>query len=148
LAWPARPSQRPLAESNRSTPSPWLLALVMLVVTATWFGLFFLPQSLKPGARALIPMTAAALLALGTGLLLRKWSLPDRRWTDSHSLAVIMGSLPANMLFGSLVVTAGNRVDQIGQVIGCSITLAVLARFASGVMRRESVPVVACSEFP
>jgi hypothetical protein len=29
--------------------------------------LFFLPEFLKGGARALIPMTAAAAIALGTG---------------------------------------------------------------------------------
>ena len=139
LTWPVRPSTQQLPETRRSAPSPWLLGPLVLAVTAGWFGLFFLPQSLKSGARALIPMVAAAGLAAGAGFFLRKWSGPDRRWTDLHSLALIFGALPVTMLFGALIVTAGNRTDQIGQVIGCSVTLVLLAFFAERVRRRDSI---------
>jgi hypothetical protein len=107
------------------------------------FGLFFLPEALKNGARALIPMLSAAALAASTGLLLRKWSAPDRLWTDLHSIALIFGALPANMLFGFLVVTAGNRTDQVGQAVGCSVTLALLALLANRMRRRDSIMVAA-----
>jgi hypothetical protein len=143
LAWPIRPCARQLADARRSVPSPWVLGLLALVATAGWFGLFFLPDALKSGARALIPMVATAALAAGTGLLIRKWSAPDRRWTDLHRIALILGALPANMLFGFLVVTAGNRTDQIGQAVGCSVTLALLALFANRMRRRDSIMVAA-----
>ena len=143
LAWPAWPAARPPSEPQRSAPSPWLVGLLILVATTGWFGLFFLPQSLKGGAWALIPMLAAAALGGGTALVFRKWSAPDRGWTDLHSLALILGALPVTMLFGFLVVTAGNRMDQIGQAIGCAGTLALLVFFANHVRRRESIAFVA-----
>jgi hypothetical protein len=143
LIWPVKSSARPLVDARRSAPSPWLLGALTLVATSGWFGLFFLPEALKSGARALIPMFAAAALAARTGLLIRKWSAPDRRWTDLHSIALILGALPANMLFGFLVVTAGNRTDQIGQAVGCSVTLALLALFANRMRRRDSIMVAA-----
>jgi hypothetical protein len=143
LSWPVRLSARRLAERRESVPSPWLLGVFALVVTAGWFGLFFLPQQLKSGAWALTPMFAAAALATVAGLLVRKWSVPGGTWTDLHSLALIFGALPANMLFGFLVVTAGDRTDQIGQAIGCSVTLALLLFFANRVRRGDSIMVVA-----
>lgn len=143
LTWPARSSAPPLLDARRSAPSPWLLGLLALLSTAAWFGLFFLPEALKNGARALVPMVATATLAASAGLLLRKWSAPERRWTDLHSIALIFGALPANMLFGFLVVTAGNRTDQIGQAVGCSVTLALLALFANRMRRRDSNMVAA-----
>jgi len=143
LTWPVRPSAQQLPETRRSAPSPWLLGPLVLAVTTGWFGLFFLPQPLKSGARALIPMVAAAALTGGTGFLIRKWSGPDRKWTDLHSLSLIFGALPVTMFFGALVVTAGNRTDQIGQVIGCSVTLALLAFFADRVRRRDSLVAMA-----
>jgi hypothetical protein len=143
LSWPVRLSARRLAKPQGSAPSPWLLGALALLVTAGWFGLFFLPQLLKSGAWALIPMFVAAALAAVAGLLVRRWSAPGGTWTDLHSLALIFGALPANMLFGFLVVTAGNRTDQIGQAIGCLVTLTLLVFFANRVRRRDSIMVAA-----
>jgi hypothetical protein len=143
LIWPAKPGLRPSEGPDRTAPSPWLVASIVLTVTAAWFGLFFLPEAIKSGARALLPMAAAGAMAGGTGLLIRKWSTPDRRWTDLHSLAIVLGALPANMLFGFLVVTAGNRTDQVGQAIACSMTLALIAFFANRMRARDSIRVAA-----
>ena len=114
---------------RRSGSVPWLPGLLTLVTSAAWFGLLLLPNTLKHGADALVPIVAAAGLAIAVGSTVEKWSA-RRNWTDQHRLAVVLGALPVSMCFGLLVVTAGNRMDQAGQAAGCLITLVLLALLA------------------
>ena len=111
-------------------PAPWLVGLLAFLAAVSWFLLLMLPQPLKVGGMALIPMLSGVVLASGVATLIDRWSTRRAGWADPHRLALVMGSLPPVMLFGFLVVTAGNRVDQIGQGIASLAAMAWLTFLA------------------
>jgi len=136
LVWPVTPASSVATARPGVAPSVWWLAAVMLVTTAGWFGLLFLPEVLKRGARVLIPMCAAVALAAGGSRLVENWSTA-LGWSDRHRLAMVLGALPVTMLFGFFIVTAGSRIDQMGQAVGCLITAVLLISFAGRVRKRN-----------
>ena len=107
-----------------------------LLTSAGWFGLLFLPETLKHETHSLVPILAAAGVAIAVGSIVKRWST-RRNWTDQHRLAVVLGALPVTMCFGFFIVTAGNRMDQAGQAVGCLITLVFLALLARRLGRRS-----------
>ena len=84
---------------------------------------------------ALLPLLSGMALAGGMTALVRHWSDGDGAWSDRHRLALVIGALPPMMLFGFFLVTASNRVDQIGQGIASVITLVLLSIFAVSLPR-------------
>ena len=128
LAWPATTFPESTGPAGLA-PHPWLLGFVILLTAAGWFGLLFLPASLKHGTHSLVPILAAAGAAVAVGSTVKRWSA-RRNWTDQHRLAVVLGALPVTMCFGFFIVTAGNRLDQAGQAVGGLITLVLLALLA------------------
>ena len=107
------------------------MGLLALFAAAALFGLLLLPDALRTGAPALIPLLSGVALAAGVAAFVRRWSDREGAWTDLHRLALVLGALPPMMLFGFLLVTAGNRVDQVGQGIACLVTLGLLTWFAT-----------------
>ncbi|MEU6409183.1 hypothetical protein [Microbispora sp. NPDC046933] len=81
------------------------------------------------GGWVLVPMSAAAVLAVGAAWLLRRWTAGGL-WTDRHSLALASGALIAHTAFGliSNTDTAADRAGlaAVGLVMMC--LLAVLGR--------------------
>jgi hypothetical protein len=73
-------------------------------------------------------------IVVGVVTLLRRWSAPDRAWTDIHRLALLV-----SMLVGFFFVTAGDRIDQIGQGAASIVAIALLALFARRLQRRGHV---------
>jgi len=145
LAAPKQKVEPGTPPSKRTPPSVFVLGVVGLVVAAGWFGLLVLPASLKIGARILLPMALAVLVAAAAGLLVRTWSTAEA-WTDRHGLAFLSGALLVSMSFGFFIVTAGNRVDQTGQGVACIITLIFLGIFAHRLgQRRKIVPATSAS---
>jgi hypothetical protein len=139
------PADRPVERSHfnaRRVPSPWLVGLLAFLAAAAWFGLLLLPQTLKTGSLALLPMLSGVALAAGMTALLRRWSNGVGGWSDLHRLALVIGALPPMMLFGFFLVTASNRVDQIGQGIASVVTLVLLSIFAVR-LRRYGQPAAA-----
>jgi hypothetical protein len=140
LAWPATPESSESTATADLAPSPWLLGVTILLTSAGWFGLLFLPETLKHGTHTLVPILAAAGVAIAVGWIVKRWSA-RRNWTDQHRLAVVLGALPVTMCFGFFIVTAGNWMDQAGQAVGCLITLVFLALLARR-LRRRSRPIL------
>jgi hypothetical protein len=68
--------------------------------------------------------------------LLRRWSAPDPAWTDIHRLALACEAPLVSMLVGFFFITAGNRIDQIGQGVASIVAIALLALFARRLQRR------------
>jgi hypothetical protein len=91
----------------------------------------------------LIGGVAATVVAL-----LVRWSAPDRDWTDVHRLAIILGALPASMLFGFFFVTVGNRIDQIAQGGASLATLGLLTLFGRRLAHRDRPHESAAPEEP
>ncbi|MEU1883779.1 hypothetical protein ABZ470_41295 [Streptosporangium sp. NPDC020072] len=71
------------------------------------------------------PMTAAAVLAVGAGWLLRRWTAGGL-WTDGHSLALAAGALVAHTAFG-LVSNADTVADRISLAAVGVVMAALLA---------------------
>jgi hypothetical protein len=114
---------------RKEVPGAWLVGVVGAVVAVAWFALLGLPETLRVGALVLVPMLGELALVAGVVALIHRWSA-RRGWSDSHDLALACGPLLASMLFGFFFVTAGNRVDQLGQGIASVVAVALLARFA------------------
>lgn len=137
LAWPSAPAARPPFGHTRAAVSPWLAGLVAALVAGAWFALLNLPHPLRDGAVVLAPMLAELALVGGVAALIVRWSAADRAWTDLHRLALACGALLISMLVGFFFVTAGNRVDQLGQGIASLVAVALLAAFAWRLQRRS-----------
>jgi hypothetical protein len=114
---------------RKEAPSAWLVGAVGGVVAVAWFALLGLPDTLRAGALVLAPMLGELALVAGVVALIHRWSA-SRGWSDRHKLALTCGPLLASMLFGFFFVTAGNRVDQLGQGIASVVAVALLARLA------------------
>src|SRR5262249_54693010 len=87
------------------------------------------------GAKVLLPMLIAAAIAAEVAALLRRWSAA-LNWSDQHRLAVVLGAMPVSMAFGFFAVTAGNRLDHIGQGVACLIAIVLFSIFAMRVRKK------------
>lgn len=121
----------------QKVPGPLLLAGTAFVASGLWFRLLALPDVLRRGPFVLLPMIAAAMMAGGLSLLIRRWSASDVRWTDLHRLALAAGAMVASMMFGFFVVTASNRIDHLGQGVICVAAGLLLAAFARALQRQR-----------
>ncbi len=137
LIWPV--SQAAPASSVRNAPSPWLVGLVTFVAAAAWFALLGLPHSLRAGALALAPMLAEIAMAIAVAALIRRWSGPDRAWTDLHRLALASGALLISMLFGFFFVTASNPIGQLGEGVASIVAFGLVALCARRLQQRDQV---------
>jgi hypothetical protein len=118
-------------------PSPWLVGFLTFLAAGAWFvPLLDLPGILRTGAWALVPMLLAATPVAVVLALIRRWSRLDSGWTDIHCLGLVMGALPASMLYGFFYVTAGSPVDRTGQAVASVAAVAFLILFARRVRSR------------
>lgn len=95
-----RPRSRvlPASTTPRDAPSPWLLLPFGFAAGLTWFLLLGMAQYGMLPPPLSLPLGALELvLVLG---LLRRWTAPDRNWTDVHWLALCVGRLLIDGLFG------------------------------------------------
>jgi hypothetical protein len=136
LRWPDMPRARRPEPDARGAPSPWVVGLLAFLAAAAWFQLLALPEALKTGTLVLVPMLSGVALAAGVAAMLRRWSDREEGWTDLHRLALVFGALPPVMLFGFFVVTAGNRVDQVGQGVASAVAVGLLTAFALRLRQR------------
>jgi hypothetical protein len=121
---PARPSR---LEIGRQPPAPWVLGLTALLAACLWFVMLHLPTPLRHGAWVLLPIVSGFAFVIALLVLIRQWSALGSLWKDDHRLALIAGAILANMLNGFFIVTANNRVDQLGQGVASVMAIAVLA---------------------
>jgi hypothetical protein len=95
-----------------------------------------LPESLKVGLRVLLPIGAGLAIAATAAVAVDRWSRRGA-WSDRHRIAMVLGSLPPVMLFGFVVVTAGSRVDRIGQGVVSVVVYTALVGFAARLGRER-----------
>lgn len=97
------------------------------------------PEALRPifgsGAGALLAMTVAAALAVGTGWLVYRWSASPQ-WDHRHQIWLAGGALVGHTGFGAAVM-AKTAFDQVGLVVLGVLTAVLLALFARRLSRRQ-----------
>jgi hypothetical protein len=139
---PRRPSRvRPAAV----VPRPGVAGAVSAVAAFGFLGLLYpfagaRHPAFTHGALVPVPMLAAAVLAVCTGVALWRWTATDR-WTSRHRLAAVSGALIAHTVFG-VVVNTHTAPDTVGlTVIGVVMTLllGLLGRRLGGVRPAEPV---------
>jgi len=135
LTRPARTFEKLSNEPGGKVPSPWIISLLGFLMAALWFGLLDLPEPLRAGAWVLIPIGFDVALLMGFAFLIQRWSSSEA-WNDLHRLALIIGPLIMVILSGSLFVTAGNRLDQLGVGLFGIITIVLLVLFARRLQHR------------
>jgi hypothetical protein len=116
LALRTRGSTETPPETLRPAPSPWLLLPFGFLCGVVWFMLLGLAQfHLLPPAVALV---VGGIVLAGVLLLLRSWTAPDRNWTDLHWVALCIGRLLIDGLFGVWQQVPLNHVypDLVAQV--------------------------------
>jgi len=130
LAWPRRSAADAACAPAKDAPGAWAVGALAAVAAVVWFALLGLPHPVRDSAPLLLLATAGIFgLAVGVARQVQRWSAGGG-WGDSQRLALVWGPLLASMFFGFFFVTAGNRVDQIGQGVASLVALALLARFA------------------
>lgn len=90
------------------------------------------------GTWSFVPMTAAALLAVGLLVVIRRWAA-RAAWTDRSTLALAGGALVGHTAFG-LVWTHGGLVDRVGLAVIGVATIGGVARLYRRIARRPPVP--------
>jgi hypothetical protein len=126
-------------------PGPAIAGVMSAVAAFGFLGLLYpfagaRHPAFTHGDRVLVPMFAAAALAVGVGLALWRWTAAAG-WTNTHRLAVISGALIAHTVFG-IVANTHTTPDTVGlTVIGVVMTilLGLLARRLGGVRPAEPV---------
>jgi hypothetical protein len=128
-----------------AVPRPGITGVVSAVAAFGFLGLLYpfagaRHPAFTHGAWTLVPMLAAAGLAVGAGVALWRWTAAVG-WTTRHRLAAISGALIAHTVFG-IVANTHTLPDTIGlMVIGVVMTilLGLLGRRLDGVRPAEPV---------
>ena len=138
------PRRRP-ARSAAAPPRPAIAGVLSAVAAFGFLGLLYpfagaRHPAFTHGTWVLVPMLAAAALAVGAGVALWRWTAAAG-WTDTHRLAAVSGALVAHTVFG-VVANTHTAPDTVGlTVIGVAMTvlLGLLARRLGGVRPAEPV---------
>ncbi|WP_182873389.1 hypothetical protein [Microbispora sp. H10670] len=133
---------RPGAPSIRP-PAPAVAGIAGAVAVFGFLALLFpFGGATRPafthGGWVVVPMSAAAVVAVAAAWSLRRWTAGDR-WTDRHGLALASGALVAHTAFGlvSNTDTAADRAGLAAVGVVMAGLLAVLGRRVAGVTSRR-----------
>ncbi|MEV0150450.1 MULTISPECIES: hypothetical protein [unclassified Nonomuraea] len=123
----------PPAAALRTVPAPPVVACLAGVVAFGYLALLFpfggaRHPAFTEGGRVVVPMVAAALLAVVAGVLLRRWSAPGG-WGDRHSLALAGGALVAHTVFG-VIANGENATDRVSLAVLGLVMIGLLALLA------------------
>jgi hypothetical protein len=121
------------------TPAPWMAGTVAGLATLAFLALSFpfggaRQPAFTHGAWALVPMAAAALVAVAAGWRVVRWSR-TAGWRDRHRLWVVGGPLVAHTAFGAAAVV-DTAVDRIGLACFGVLTVVLLVALARRVGHR------------
>lgn len=113
--------------ASRSSPAPWLVALVTCALGLPWAAFSLLGWGRGAFPTAPVPLVLAAGLAWAcvAFFLMRRWT-SSANWGDAHLFAVVIGGVTACMLggFGVFAVGGALRIDWIGKTV---LNLAAVA---------------------
>ncbi|MFI6793104.1 hypothetical protein ACIBG4_37830 [Nonomuraea sp. NPDC050383] len=124
---------RPPAAAPRTVPTPPVVACLAGVVAFGYLALLFpfggaRHPAFTEGGWVVVPMVAAALLAVVAGVLLRRWTAHGG-WGDRHSLALAGGALVAHTVFG-VIANGENVTDRVSLAVLGLVMIGLLALLA------------------
>ncbi|MDR8413634.1 hypothetical protein MTP10_33475 [Nonomuraea sp. 3-1Str] len=124
---------RPAAAAPRTVPAPPVVACLAGVVAFGYLALLFpfggaRHPAFTEGGWVVVPMVAAALLAVVAGVLLRRWTAHGG-WGDRHSLALAGGALVAHTVFG-VIANGENVTDRVSLAALGLVMIGLLALLA------------------
>jgi hypothetical protein len=115
----ALPMRAATPARKRAWP-PWVLGPIAFIFALFWWILIALPYTppaALQGASPLVPIAAGLVWATLALLVMSSLSSDRKGWGDRHRFALIFGAIVANMLGGTIVILAADRIDQIGKVV-------------------------------
>ncbi len=133
------PVGNPVPDAVGAVPSPWLVAILALVVAGAWFELLLLPAPVKTTGWIVLPMVLALALVSGLVMLVRRWSAGPA-WTDLHRLALAAGPLVVHTLYGIVYVATLQTSGRAGHAIASAVAAILLALFAYRLRERAGLP--------
>ncbi|MEU6711447.1 hypothetical protein ABZ897_08175 [Nonomuraea sp. NPDC046802] len=124
---------RPPSAVPRTIPAPPVVACLAGVVAFGYLALLFpfgdaRHPAFTQGGWVVVPMVAAALLAVVAGVLLRRWTAHGG-WRDRHSLALASGALVAHTVFG-VIANGENTTDRVSLAALGVVMVGLLALLA------------------
>jgi hypothetical protein len=124
LALRKRPAKPAAPATLRPAPSAWSLLPFGFTAGLVWFGLLGMAQfQVLPAPLAIV---LGALVLVGVLSIMRRWTGPDREWTDLHWLSLCIGRLLVDGLYGIWAQVALRRPIDLVVQIGFFVTLVVL----------------------
>ncbi|WIM98890.1 hypothetical protein ACTOB_002510 [Actinoplanes oblitus] len=125
------------ANPPRALPAPATTGLAAGAAALAFLALIFpFAGADQPffthGAWSLVPMAAAALLVLGTGVTLRRWHAHPA-WTPVHLLAAAIGATAGHTVFG-LIGNADSWTDRLFLAVLAALTV-LAGRWITGRLR-------------
>ena len=128
LTWPKAKISTNSVQSPAPRPTPpwWLVGILAATWAMSLFGLFVIPQSIRPTNAVGIFMLAQLGFTAVVVWRLKIISTNNPGWTDAHRWAFVFGPALVSSSFGLFGVTAHSRIDQIGVASFAIITLMTL----------------------
>ncbi|MEO6081909.1 MAG: hypothetical protein ABIQ18_02250 [Umezawaea sp.] len=130
IALAVLPARGPTARTQNRVPPLWGLcvlgavgATLLLALTFPFGGAH--QPAFTHGWWVLVPMSAAAALALVAYRLIRRWAR-STTWTSSHALALAGGALVAHSLAGT--TNSSTTFDRVGLIVIAALTAALSLR--------------------
>jgi len=146
LFTPAKPATTISSQAViRNTLNPWLVGLFAFLIGGLFLGVHlvfpnihdFFPQlEAIPAPFAFLVFLILTIVSI---IAIRQWSVPDRRWTDTHWVALAFGVLLDYCLFGFLV-TRPDPVNQVFHGIVAIITIVLTVLLTLKVRTRVAAP--------
>lgn len=125
------PGRAPKPVAAAIAPHPAVGALVAAAAAGTFLGLL-IPAGLPPdgpafgqGAWVFVPMTLAATIAVGAGLLIRRWCATDTL-TATYPVWLVGGALIGRTLFVVGTAPAANDYNLVPTAIAIAIGTALI----------------------
>lgn len=123
---------------TRRAMRPWLVGLIASVLSILWFALVLVPYVVPASLPATLPLVMWSVIAIGTALLVRRWS-SSAMWGVRHRFALVFGALVGSMLAGFIVNgVLLSPTDLVGKLVLNVLAIVLMAYLGWKIRRRTA----------